>query len=254
MNTAWICRLGTTAGLLLAASAIGGEEPMTNALQAAELSTEIRQPVRMKYWLYLPPAYERDATARWPLMIFLHGAGERGDDLAVVRKHGPPKQAVAGRELPFVLLAPQCPSNDWWTSWAQIGALKALIDDACAKHRIDRDRIYLTGLSMGGYGTWRMAQEYPDLFAAIAPICGGGQPLLAGKIRQVPVWAFHGAKDPVVPLRESEAMVEALRKAGAKVEFTVYPDAQHDAWTAAYDDPALYAWFLQQKRGAPAPH
>ena len=241
------------AGLLLAAAAgVRGEAPMTNALREAGLVTEIRQPVRIKYLEYLPPAYERDPSVRWPLLLFLHGAGERGDDLAVVRKHGPPKQATAGMDLPFVMIAPQCPAEAWWTDWAQIGALKALVDDACARLRVDRARIYLTGLSMGGYGTWRLAQEYPDLFAAIAPICGGGQPLRADRLRNMPAWVFHGARDTVVPPRESEAMVEALRRMGGKVEFTVYPEAGHDSWTAAYDDPALYEWFLKQRRGGAA--
>ncbi len=129
-------------------------------------------------------------------------------------------------------------------------SLAALLDDVCRRYAVDEGRLYVTGLSMGGYGTWSLAARQPDRFAAIAPICGGGDPQAAAGFAQVPAWVFHGAKDNVVPLERSEEMVQALRDAGAEVRFTVYPDADHDSWTETYANPELYEWLLSHDRGA----
>ncbi len=209
---------------------------------------KVRITVRAKYWLYLPPGY-RQGKAKWPLILFLHGAGERGDDLSQVAIHGPPKLvAKKGQALPFVIVSPQCPKDEWWNNKLQTATLESLLDDVVSRYRIDTRRIYITGLSMGGFGTWTLAAAHPDQFAAIAPICGGGNPADAARIAHLPAWVFHGAKDEAVPLSRSQEMVKALRKAGGKPKFTVYPDAGHDSWTAAYSNPALYQWFLQHSR------
>jgi predicted peptidase len=208
--------------------------------KACELHRTVE--VSMKYLLYLPKDY--DAKSAWPLMLFLHGAGERGDDLDVVKKHGPPKLIEAGKEFPFIVVSPQCSGNRWWEPFD----LAALLDEIVAKYKVDRDRIYLTGLSMGGFGTWALATYQPDRFAAIVPICGGGDPARVRRIKHIPTWVFHGGKDPTVPLAMSEKMVDALKKAGGDVKFTVYPNAAHDSWTQAYDSPELYDWLLKQKR------
>ena len=218
------------------------------SLRSMSLETTRAESIACRYWISFPDGYAADPARRWPLLLFLHGAGERGGDLEAVKKHGPPKRIASGTNLPFVVVAPQCPSNDWWESTRQCLTLTALLDDVQARHRIDPDRVYCTGLSMGGYGTWRLASENPERFAAVVPICGGGRWFTVGAMRNVPAWVFHGAKDPVVPLAESEKMVNALRKAGGTVEFTVYPEAQHDSWTATYDNPAVYEWLLQQVR------
>lgn len=228
--------------------AMAVEPPRSPSMNAATFEHVCSVPVACRYWLALPPEYDAEPDRRWPLLMFLHGAGERGDDIELVKKHGPPKLIAAGRAFPFIVVAPQCPADDWWTSTRQILTLKALLDAIIAAHRVDPDRVYLTGLSMGGYGTWQLACEYPGLFAAIAPICGGGPRQLAYRLRRVPAWAFHGARDSVVPPSESDVMVEALRRAGGTAQFTLYPEAGHDAWTAAYDDPALYDWMLRQVR------
>jgi predicted peptidase len=186
------------------------------------------------------------------LILFLHGAGERGDDLDLVKKHGPPKILGEKKDFPvafgaasrFIVVSPQCPAGECWCN----DTLIALLSNMVAKYRVDRDRIYLTGLSMGGYGTWSLAMEHSGWFAAIAPICGGGFPLLAHKIKKVPTWVFHGAKDEVVPIRESERMVSALKALGGNVKFTIYPKAAHDSWTKTYNNPKLYQWFLRHKR------
>jgi predicted peptidase len=198
--------------------------------------------ISLKYLLYLPKDYDKKAS--WPLMLFLHGKGERGDDLSLVKDHGPPKLLEAGRKFPFIVLAPQCPSDKDWVSFE----LKVLLDSIVEKYKVDQDRIYVTGLSMGGFETWRLAAYQPDRFAAIAPICGGGDPSTTSKFSKLPVWAFHGAKDSVITLSHSEVMVESLRKNGGKVKFTVYPEADHDCWTVTYENPQLYKWLLEQKR------
>jgi predicted peptidase len=123
-----------------------------------------------------------------------------------------------------------------------------LLDDVVAKCSVDKERIYLTGLSMGGYGAWALASAYPERFAAITPICGGGRGFMADKLKDVPVWAFHGAKDNVVPLKESEEMVNAVKNRGGDAKLTVYPEAGHDSWTETYNNPQLYEWFLQHRK------
>ena len=191
-----------------------------------------------------------DAERRWPLLVFLHGAGERGDDLERVAAHGPVKERRAGRDLPlasptsrFVVVAPQVPEGGRWT----VGRVVAALDDALARYRVDPDRVYLTGLSMGGYGTWEAIEAVPDRIAAAVPVCGGGNRLGIGAARAVPVWAFHGAMDAVVPVGASVEMVRALRAAGGAVRFTVYPDAGHDAWTETYANPEVYEWLLSHR-------
>jgi predicted peptidase len=216
------------------------------AQQATSFQADL--PVSFKYLLYLPSDYE--SKGPWPLVIFLHGAGERGDDLNLVKKHGPPKQIEEGKSLPFIVVSPQCAKDSSWST--QERELKALIDEIVKKYKVDPDRVYLTGLSMGGFGTWALAAYDPDRFAAIIPICGGGEPISARRLVHIPVWAFHGAKDQVVPLKRSEEMVEALEKAKGNVKLTVYPEAGHDSWTATYDNPEVYQWLLAQKR-APKP-
>lgn len=158
--------------------------------------------------------------------------------------HGPPKLIAGGEDFPFIVISPQAPKGRWW----QPAELIALLDDVAAKYNIDEDRVYCTGLSMGGFGTWALGHHAPDRFAALAPICGGGEKYWADRFAHVPVWAFHGAKDSGVPLQRSEQMVEALKKSGGSPKLTVYPDAGHDSWTETYANPAFYQWLLEQRR------
>lgn len=208
---------------------------------------EITKNVSLKYLLYLPKDYGQKKDQKWPVMLFLHGAGERGNDLNIVKKHGPPKLIEAGKEFPFIVVSPQCPNSSWWPE--QVDALVGLLDEIESKYAVDREREYLTGLSMGGFGTWALATRYPERFAALAPICGGGDRFLVGRLKNVPVWVFHGAKDPTVPLQSSTEMVEALKRFGGDVQLTIYPEAQHDSWTETYNNPKLYEWFLSHHRG-----
>ncbi|MBI3874988.1 MAG: prolyl oligopeptidase family serine peptidase [Verrucomicrobia bacterium] len=230
--------------------------------------------IELGYLLHLPDSYDANGAKKWPLILFLHGAGERGTNLTLVAVHGPPKlvrknppvpknetdETRANREAAtkllrenFIVVSPQCPDDETWDN----DALLALLDSVIASHSVDTARVYLTGLSMGGFGSWSLGVRHPDRFAAITPICGGGTSIdillarrtQAAALKSLPVWAFHGAKDPVVPLAESERMVAALKKAGVKdIQLTVYPEAQHDSWTETYSNPKLYEWFLAHER------
>lgn len=211
-----------------------------------------RKALEMRYLVFLPQGYHEELGKNWPLILFLHGAGERGSDLAKVTMHGPPKIVKERPDFPFIVISPQCPAGESWSDEALLGVL----DEVIRKHRVDRSRVYLTGLSMGGYGTFSLGLRYPERFAAIAPICGGGDvlPILLpapGKevlLKRLPIWVFHGAKDTAVPLSESERMVNALKRVGNEtVKLTVYPDAEHDSWTETYNNQELYDWFLRHK-------
>ncbi len=183
------------------------------------------------FLLHLPPGYGDDSRTSWPLLLFLHGASERGSYLPSVARHGPPKLIEQGRPLPFVVISPQCPPSGYWDP----RLLARLVDQAQATWRIDPDRIYVTGLSMGAYGTWMLLAHQPDRFAAAVLVCGGGNPAQAERLRHVPMWFFHGQKDDVVPMGESITLVRALEAAGAvDVHLTLYPQARHDSWTQTY--------------------
>ena len=199
---------------------------------------------KYEYLTSLPEDYEAQPENSWPLMLFLHGAGERGSDLDLVKKHGPPKLIEQGHAFPFIVVSPQCPKGEGWS----VEALDRLLNEVSETHRVDADRVYVTGLSMGGFGTWDLAIAYPDRFAAVAPICGGGDPSEVCAIKHLPVWNFHGAQDKTVPLERSQEMVDALERCGGDVTFTVYPEAGHDSWTETYDNPELYDWLLRHRR------
>jgi predicted peptidase len=212
---------------------------------------EVTRTVRLPYLLFLPSEYGTDADKEWPLILFLHGLGERGDDLERVKKHGLPKILDERDDFSFIVVSPQCPADSFWS--VEIPALSALLDEVIERFAVDTSRIYLTGLSMGGYGTWHLAAAHPERFAAIAPICGGimfyaktSEKLKA--LADLPVWAFHGARDRTVQLAESADIVSALKAQGANVRFTIYPDAEHDSWTDTYNNPQLYEWFLVHSR------
>jgi predicted peptidase len=221
--------------------------PGTQTAQSAEVPAEKGTKTTLHYWLALPPASESKPDGGWPLMLFLHGAGERGTDLNAVKVHGPPK--LIGTTHPpeldkFIIVSPQCPAGRGW----DLVALKGLVDHILKTQPVDPNRIILTGLSMGGYATWGLLAEHPDLAAAAVPICGGGKPETAAKFKHVPIRVYHGAKDKSVPQKRSDEMVEALKKAGGNPEYTVFPDAGHDSWTEAYADAKLYQWMLGQKK------
>ena len=235
--------------LRLCASLLACIGPLTAAeTQDHTFSTESHRTLACRYLLTLPKGYEADSNQRWPLVIFLHGAGERGDDLSLVTKHGPPKLVAQGKDLGAIVASPQVPAGAVWDPHL----VKALTEDLCTRLRVDRQRLYLTGISMGGFGTWETALQFPETYAAIAPICGGTgvRFLLAERIKHLPVWIFHGALDTVVEPAHSQKMYDALKKIGSNARLTLYPDAKHDSWTVTYDDPAFWEWLMAQKRGS----
>lgn len=218
------------------------------------LEKTITYTVRLSYLLHLPASYQTSGATDWPLLIFLHGSGEKGTNVTLVQVHGPPKIVAEQPEFPFILVSPQCPLGQ--SGWQDRDVL-ALIDEIVGRYRVDRKRIYLTGLSMGGYGVWSLTTSHPEMFAAVVPICGGGDPAdvewtaqqKPGAIASIGVWAFHGAEDKVVPLSESQDMVNAFRKAGCKdISLTVYEGTGHNAWAKAYEDPKLFEWLLRHRR------
>ncbi|MFG0333923.1 MAG: dienelactone hydrolase family protein [Maioricimonas sp. JB049] len=240
----------TIAGLFVCLTLVlpmpaSASDPAPGEQVPAELKVQL--PIELSYLLYLPENYEEQD--KWPLMLFLHGAGERGQNLDLVKVHGPPKLISQGKQFPFIVVSPQCPEGRWWESLE----LVLLLDEIVQRYNVDEDRIYVTGLSMGGFGTWRLAFVQPDRFAAIAPICGGGETYWTrrGRFSNLPIWAFHGAKDSVIPAGRSEEMVNAIRREWGNAWLTIYPDDNHDSWTENYNNPELYEWLLSHRRSAP---
>jgi predicted peptidase len=217
----------------------------------SSLATQVVKPVDLRYLLWQPPDLQQ--AARWPLILFLHGSGERGGDLALVTRCGLPARLERDLELPCFVAAPQCDAGSDWE--LQADALLALLDDLQARLPIDPQRIYLTGLSMGGRGAWLLGAFHPERFAALVPICGRRPGPVrfkerAATMRGLPIWAFHGARDTVVPVGETRQAVAALREAGLDVRSTIYPLLDHDSWTRAYAEPELWPWMFAQRRVA----
>lgn len=229
-------------GLVLLGGCAGMEMQHATGESEHAFADVVERHVGYRYLLYLPRDYNASRQS-WPLLIFLHGSGEAGDDLAQVRTHGPPRLVHEGRDFPFIIVSPQAPRVEPW----DIEALDLLLAHVEQNLRVDADRVYLTGLSNGGKGVWTWASARPQLFAAIAPVAGFGDPNRVCGLVGTPVWAFHGARDDVVPPVIDTITVEALRRCGGDVRYTLYEDANHDSWTRTYENPDLYAWFLSHR-------
>jgi pimeloyl-ACP methyl ester carboxylesterase len=209
-----------------------------------------RRSVRYRYVSYLPADYEADTLRKWPLVIYLHGGSDRGTNLKRVYSSGIPDQVYRGREFPFIMLAPQCPEHLRWSTddW-----FENFYEEAAARYRIDADRVYLTGPSLGGSGTWYIATRYPDKFAAIAPMSGFTSDLddidkNIDKLLDMPIWAFHGKLDTVVPFEETERVVTRLEGRNLDVRFSAEPDVGHEIHWRVYPGRELYAWLLRHDR------
>ena len=223
---------------------VPGQMIAAESKPGAQISQELKIKVgnnetTIGYWIFLPKSYDKKKS--WPLMLFLHGAGERGNNINQVKKWGPPKRVSEKKDFPFVVISPQCPKNKRWDP----AQLHSLVEHVATTQKIDRSKMYCTGLSMGGRGTWAMISKYPKLFAAVAPICGGGDPAAAKKITEVPIWAFHGSADRVVPPSRSQAMIDAIKKrGGTKAKLTIYPGVNHNSWSKTYTNEKVYEWLL----------
>jgi predicted peptidase len=205
------------------------------------------QVVQLNCLLYLPPGYSDDSAECWPLLLFLHGAAGRGDNLELVKQDGIPYNLENGRELPFIVVSPQCPADSHWT--LHTAALNALISNVVAQHRVDENRVYVTGISLGGAGTWMLAGAYPERFAAIAPLSARIVPLPLPRLKNLPIWAFHGEADDVIPVSEAQRTVDALQAIGSSAKLTVFPGVGHHLWPLVYNNSELFSWFLNHQRG-----
>jgi predicted peptidase len=235
------------------------EKPQDKLQRAETFQKKITKTLRSDYLLFLPKGYEAKSKKQWPLLLSLHGAGERGTNVWRADIHGPSKYIVNHPDFPFILVSPICPGGD--EHWSN-ETLSALLDYVIKKYNPDPDRIYLTGLSMGGYGAWSLAIAHPERFAAVIPICGGGEtiqvhlarlkyltPKTTEALKNLPIWAFHGSKDSAVPVNESEHIVDAFKALGNKeVKLTIYPGVEHNSWEQTYNNPEIYDWLLSHKR------
>jgi len=221
----------------------------TGVMTSQKIQNRLTIAVKGEYLLFLPETYGQP-NKRFPLILFLHGSGESGTDLNKVKKIGIPRVAPLRKNFPFIVLAPQCPKGVWWTDTGMIIRVMAMLDEVCNKYNVDRDRIYLTGLSMGGFGTWTLLEQFPNRFAAAAVVCGsGGNRYLAGRMRNVPIRIYHGGKDKRVSIMNSQMMNSVLKKVGANVKLIVYPKMGHSIWSRVYTSDDFYDWLLKQKKG-----
>ncbi len=224
---------------MLFLSGCAGQSRLING-ELETVSTEV-----LEYYLYYPEGYDESGEDEsYGILLFLHGGGEAGGQLTDVKKHGPPKMMADGYPFPFLVLAPQNPNKrKWWN----IEAVNQLLDSVVATNKVDKKRIYLTGLSRGGSAAWDLAVQYPDKWAALAVVCGMAPAPYAHWInKSLPIWVFHGDEDPVIPVSESDGMVKKLKSMGYEVQYTRYNGVGHNSWNRAYKNDALYRWMAKQ--------
>ena len=212
---------------------------------ASTFKGTLTKKVSLNYTVQYPQGYG-ETKKKWPLLIFLHGAGERGSDINLVKFHGPIKEAGKGMDIPMLIVAPQCPEDRWWVE--KIEDLNLWLDEIIKQYPVDKKRIYLTGISMGGEGTWRWTLLHPERFAAVIPICGKACAWQSPLIKDIPLWVFHGDKDDAISVEESRRMVKALKAAGSTVKYTEYPGVGHDSWSETYHNKEIYQWLLEHEK------
>lgn len=202
----------------------------------------------LRYLIRYPEGF--DPNGQYPAIFFLHGAGSRGKEMENLIANPFFQDIGKYKDFPFVVIAPLCTENTWFDLWER---LMALVKQSASLSYVDENRIYLMGASMGGYGVWQMGMSLPEHFAAMIPICGGGLFWNAARLVNIPVWAFHGAKDAIIPMEESRKMVEAVNTAGGNAKLTVYPDNDHNAWTDTYSNPEVFSWLLSHRNTNASP-
>lgn len=208
---------------------------------------EVRDTRGFNCLLFLPANETQAVNGKYPAILFLHGVGELGNDLQELKGEGLPKILDGDKNFPFIVISPQCPSSTEWyyTNENNLGKMNDFLDDIINRYPVDPDRIYITGLSMGGIGTWYYAINMPERFAAMAPIAFRGDGWSPCPAKDIPAWCFHGAVDNVIPLSAAQSLVNQFKSCGGNAEFTIYPDASHDSWTRTYNNKELYNWFLK---------
>lgn len=218
--------------------------------QAGRFQTIVAHPRSLAYWVFLPDPLPVGGEENLPLLLYLHGASSRGHDIGSVLNSGLPALLQQGLDAPFIVLAPQCPPETWWSD--HLAVLDVLLKDVIDRYPVDVNRVLASGSSMGAYGVWHLGVTFPQRFAGLSPLCGGGAyfygfPERAQVLRDVPVWAFHGENDPIVPLRETQALVEVLQAVDGKVKLTILPDGGHDIWRMVYPMPEWIEWVMAQR-------
>ncbi|WP_299181512.1 prolyl oligopeptidase family serine peptidase [uncultured Chryseobacterium sp.] len=220
--------------------------PLTFNLNAQEIKAELNKEVKKIEKISYILDYPQNAKGNVPLILFLHGSGERGSNLDMVKAHSPFTYKSLIKE-PVAILAPQCPANTWWNT----ETVYQLLKEIQSKYKIDASRIYLTGLSMGGWGTWKLAMEHPEMFAAVAPVCAPADRVMEANISQfknLPIKIFHGGNDDIVSPINSINMYQALKKVNQNVTLTIFPDDNHNSWDSTYSNPGFYEWMLKQRK------
>lgn len=216
------------------------------SLTAQEIKAKFQKEVKKVQQITYLLDYPQNTNAKVPLIVFLHGSGERGTDLEMVKAHSPFTYKSLIKE-PVAILAPQCPPNVWWDT----EAVYHLIKEIQQKYKIDESRIILTGLSMGGWGTLKLAMEHPDLFSAVVPVCPPVDRLFkvrAAQYSNLPMKIFHGGNDDIVSPMNAIEIYQAIRKTNKQVELVIFPDDNHNSWDSTYSNPKLYEWMLAQNK------
>lgn len=220
--------------------------PLSLSVKAQEIKAELNKEVKKIEKISYILDYPQKTKGNVPLIVFLHGSGERGNNLELVKAHSPFTYKNLIKE-PVAILAPQCPANSWWDT----ETLYQLIREIQSKYKIDASRIYITGLSMGGWGTWKLAMEHPEMFAAIAPVCAPSDRVMeanADQFKNLPIKIFHGGNDDIVSPINSINMYQAVKKVNPTASLTIFPDDNHNSWDSTYSDPKFYEWMLSQKK------
>lgn len=206
----------------------------------------INKRIELKTIVNLPKGYESNEEKKYPLILFLHGSGERGDKIESVKRYGIHRY-IDERDIPAIIVSPQCAENSFWDKY--IDDLESLIIEMSKEYRIDDNKIYLIGISLGAFAAWNFGMQKPNLFTAIIPIAGGAMlPKFAYRMKDTPVWAFHGAKDKEVLAEESIKAVKALEEAGGNVRLTIVEDAGHELCTTVFERDELYEWLFEQSK------
>lgn len=237
---------------LLVAAALAGLACACHTIQTRLLRYQVRhmtlpseQLTNMDYLVQLPNGYEQDTSRSWPLVFYLHGIGD-GQNFTKVLHFGPPHLVDEGKDLPCIVVSPRLPAGHFWFHESRM--LFAILDEVIRSNRVDKTRICVTGNSLGGFGAIALAALEPERFASLVPICGGVDYLDSMRLRDVPIWAFHGEKDPIIPVEESRRLVRLVNEIGGHAKLTTYPGVGHHSWERAYEDPELWQWILAQKK------
>jgi predicted peptidase len=204
------------------------------------------QLTNMTYLVQFPKGYDEDTNRLWPMVVYLHGIGESGDEVEKVLRFGPPRLMEEGSNLPCIIVSPQLPKGHLWIR--ETSAVLGVMDEVIKSDRVDKLRVCATGNSLGAFGAIALAAQEPERFASLVPICGGVDYLESLRLRDVPIRAYHGEKDPIIPVEESRRLVRLVNGIGGKAQLITYPDLGHNCWDRAYNDPALWDWILAQKR------